>query len=325
MAALGLLLALASCTRSTPPSEEARMSPQPAEPVIRQCLGRFCLDVPASMARTSDSFEVQYVSMEEVLWKDPDDKARALAWTARLARIEALKARREIPTDPQGEIRARRELAPGFQGVMFHEDDNPELISWGGLLRSGPVDVWMQLDGDLDRESEWAARLVALSQAYRPRAANESWPVQGKDWFYLRHGLVALPMKFKEEAQSVFEGHPLNLKLAITTKTVSRVKQQSLMDRLSDSLALAGEQMQGSLVTQKYKSRKVAGLEGEELILRYTEGKKRQLYFLWTYAGQEKSGSHPKMSIELESNLDQDDAKVALWNQLLDSVRPAGL
>ncbi|WP_146209545.1 T6SS immunity protein Tli4 family protein [Vitiosangium sp. GDMCC 1.1324] len=301
------------------------MSSQLAEPVIRQCVGRFCLGVPASMARTSDTFALQYVSMKEVLWKEPDDKARELAWTARLARIEALKARRELPTDVQGEIRAQRELASGFRGVMFHEADNPALISWGGLLRRGPVDVWMQIDGDLDREDQWAARLVALSQAYRPMEPKEPWPVPGKDWFYLHHGLVALPMKFKEEAQSVFEGHPLNLKLAITTKTESRVNKKNLMQRLSDSLALASGEMQGSLVTQKYKSRKVAGLPGEELILRYTEGNDSELYCLWTYAGEENSGSHPKMTIEMESSLEQDDAKVALWNQLLDSVRPAGL
>jgi hypothetical protein len=276
------------------------------------------------MARTSDSFELQYVSMEEMLWKDSSDEARRQVWKLRLSRIESLKERREIPTDRQGEIRAQRQLGPSLQGVMFHEDDNPELISWGGLLSSGPVDVWMQIDGDLERESEWAARLVELSQAYRPLEAREALPAPGKDWFYLRHGLVALPMKSREQAQSRFEGHPLGLKLAVTTKTVSQVKKQSLMERLSDSVALAGEELQGSLVTQKYKSRTVAGLEGEELILRYTEGKKHQLYCLWTYPGQDKPVRRPKISIELESTLDQDDAKVAIWNQVLDSVRTAG-
>ncbi|MFY0523097.1 T6SS immunity protein Tli4 family protein [Archangium gephyra] len=277
------------------------------------------------MARKAGSFSLQYVSMEEVFWMEPDAEPRQHVWKERLARIQALEQQRMIPTDVRGEIRGQRELGPGLRGVLFHEDNNPELISWGGLLRSGPVDVWMQIDGDLDREGEWAARLAEVAQAYRPLEAQEKWPVPGKDWFYLNQGRVSLPMKFKEEAQARFEGHPLGLKLAITTKTVSKVKKQGLMDRLSDSLALAGEGMTGSLVTQKYKSRKVAGLEGEELILRYTKGKKRQLYCLWTYAGEAKSGSHPKMSIEMESNLDQDDAKVAVWNQVLDSLRPAGL
>jgi hypothetical protein len=324
-AALGvLLLALASCSRSTPSSEEPRMSPQPAEPVTRHCLGRFCLDVPASMARTADSFQHQYVSLEETLWQDPADDARRGALKKRLARIESLKERREIPTDTQGEIRAQRQLGPTLQGVMFHEDDNPELISWGGLLSSGPVDVWMQIDGDLEREGEWSARLVEVSQAYRPLEPKEALPVPGKDWFYLRHGLVALPLKSKEQVRTRFEGHPLKLKLAFTTKTVSQVKKQNMMERLSDSVALAGEELKGSLVTQKYKSRTVAGLEGEELILRFSEGKKQQLYCLWTYPGQETPVRRPKISIELESTLEQDDAKVAIWDQLLDSVRPVG-
>ncbi|TFZ01847.1 T6SS immunity protein Tli4 family protein [Ramlibacter humi] len=276
------------------------------------------------MARKASAFSLQYVSLEESFWKEPDAEARQRVWSERLARIEALRKRREIPSDLQGEIRARRELGPGLHGVLFHEDDNPKLVSWGALLRSGPVDVWMQIDGDLDRESEWAARLTGMAQAYRPAQPQERWPVAGKDWFYLNHGRVDLPMKFKEEARACFAGHPLGLELAITTKTLSQQqKRPSLMDRLSDSLALAGEGLRGSLVAQKYRSRTVAGLKGEELILRHAEGNSRQLYFLWTYAGMARSADHPKMSIEMESDLAQDDAKNAIWNEVLDSLRVA--
>ncbi|WP_420718305.1 T6SS immunity protein Tli4 family protein [Pyxidicoccus sp. MSG2] len=68
----------------------------------------------------------------------------------------------------------------------------------------------------------------------------------------------------------------------------------------------------------------MAGLPGEELILRTSEKKRQKLRFLWSYAGKEDSGTHPKFTIELETSLDQEDAKVAFWDAMLDSVRPVG-
>ncbi len=326
-AVLVLGLALAACSRGSASQEESKMSQEPSKDFVRQCIGRFCVDLPASLARVSDTFQVQYVELEERLWEKPDDEARKLVWETRLARIEALKAQRELPDDAQGTIREQRAFgAVGVRGVLFHRHDLPEVSTWGGLMARGPVDVWMQIDGDLDREPEWAKRMTAVAAAYRPRDAKEPLPMRGKDWFYLRHGVVALPMQEMEEAKTRFEGHPLGLKLKISTETVEEVQRQGLMEKLSSAMGMVGGARPPAQdqLTQRYRGRKVAGLAGEELILRTSEKQRQRLRFLWSFPGKEDSGTHPKFTIEMETGLDQEDAKLAFWDALLDSVRPAG-
>jgi hypothetical protein len=327
MAVLMVGLALAACSRGSTSQEDSKMSQEPSKQFVRQCVGRFCLDIPASMARVGDTFQFQYVEVEERLWEKPDDAARGHVWETRLARIEALKAQRELPDDAQGTLREQRTFPEvGVRGVLFHRFDQPEIGTWGGLMSRGPVDVWMQIDGDVDREQEWARRLTDVAAAYRPREAKEPLPARGKDWFYLRHGVIALPMKEMEEAQSRFEGHPLGLKLKVRTETVEEVQRQGLMEKLSNAMAMAGGSLAADedLVTQRYRARKVAGLAGEELIVRTSEKKRQRLRFLWSFPGKEDSASQPKFTLEMETSLDQEEAKLALWDALLDSVRPAG-
>lgn len=300
------------------------MSQTLAKDFVRQCFGRFCVDVPSSMERAGDVYQLQHVSLDETFWQKPDDEARGKVWEVRLSRIAALKDQRELPDDVQGTIREQRAFeAPPMQGVLFHRFDNPEIVSWGALLHRGPVDVWLQIDGDLDRQPDWAKRLTDVAGAYRMSSVQEQLPVAGKDWFYLRYGLVSLPMQYMEEAKVRFEGHPLGLKIELSTKTVNKVKKQSLMDSLSNAMGAFSGAFSGDedVVTQKYSARKVAGLSGEELILRTSENKK-SLQFLWSYPGEEKSGARPKFTIEMETSLDQEEAKLAFWDALLNSVRP---
>lgn len=303
------------------------MSQEPAKNFVRQCLGRFCVDVPQSLVRSGDAFQLQYLALEETFWEKPEDDARGRVWEAHLTRITALQTQRELPEHAQGTILEKRAFqSPPMQGVLFHQYDSAQMVTWGALLRRGPVDVWLQIDSDLERADDGVNRLTEVAGAWRPPEAQERLPVRGKDWFYLRHGLVTLPMKYMESAKARFEGHPLGLKIEISTKTVNKVRKQSLIDGLSGAMAAFSGSFSGDedVVTQKYSSRKVAGLKGEELILRTTDGDEQSLHFLWSYPGEEKSGSRPKFNIEMETSLDQEEAKLVFWNQLLDSVRPAG-
>ncbi|WP_147451147.1 T6SS immunity protein Tli4 family protein [Corallococcus llansteffanensis] len=300
------------------------MSQSPAKGHVRQCVGRFYLDVPDSMSRSADveTYQVQHISLKEALWKDPADEARSKVWESRLDGIRALTYQQATPEAPQGTILAQRAFSPEVRGVLYHRFDTPLISTWGALLHSGAVDVWMQIDGDLEREQDWATRLKEVSGSYRLPATGESLPHPGKDWFYLRHGMVALPTKYQEEARVRFEGTDLKVKVDVWTRTTTKVKKESLLERYSNTLAQAGEDSAGDIVTQKYQARTVAGLPGEELIIRYKEGKQAGLYFLWSFPGEEKSGARPRFNIEMDTGLEQEDAKVGLWNNLLGSVRP---
>ncbi len=303
------------------------MSQEPAKDFTRHCVGRFCLDVPDTLGRTGDGYQLQHLSVEETLWKDPDDKARNGVWEARLARIRALEAQRERPGHVHGTILEKRSFdSIAAQGVLFHRFAVPEISTWGALMRRGPVDVWLQIDGDSDRQQDWAARLMEVAGAYRLPEAREKLPARGKDWFYLREGMVALPMKYMEEAKVRFESAPLDLKIEFSTKTINKAKRRGLMDAFAGAMAAFGSALtaEENIVPQKVRSRKVAGLKGEEMILRMSDKHEQRLHCLWEYPGEVKSGSHPRMVIELDGDLEQEEALLALWEKLLDSVRPAG-
>ena len=57
------------------------------------------------------------------------------------------------------------------------------------------------------------------------------------------------------------------------------------------------------------------------MVLRDVEGK--SLYFAWNFAGVRSSGSHPRVTLKMETRDDQFDEKLALWDRVVDSLSPA--
>jgi hypothetical protein len=317
-----LSLALLSCSRGGPKKEEG-MSPEPAADMVRQCLGRFCLDVHKTMARSADTYEVQGVQIEELAWPAQVKNPWEQTFLARIARIEALKAEREDPGDPQGNIRERRTFKPNLlQGAYFYRYDNPELGTWGALLDAGTAGAWFQIDADSEHYEQAAQRLTEVANAYRLLEAGVARPTPGKNWFYLRQGVISLPFQLGEEAHARFEGHPLKVKLDVTLETVFEIEQKGLMERFASALEKSGGTLLGASIPVRSGKRQVAGLPGEEMILKSNERNRSNLHFLWTTPGKVSSGNHPKIVVEMESSADQTDEKMALWDILVNSIRP---
>lgn len=299
------------------------MSQQPAEGMARHCIGRFCLDVPASMARSADAYKVQGVSLEEVSWAPAAKEPWEQEWRRRLGAIEALESKREEPTDAQGAILELRMFKPGaLKGAYYCATELRELGTWGALLNAGSGGLWLQIDSDPEHKEEGAQRVGDLAAGYRVADPKVPLPVPGKDGFYLRQGSLALPFKLAEEAHARFSGHPLKLDLSVTIETTFAADRRGLMQRFASALEKSGASLSGAAIPVRNKKREVAGLSGEEMILKTSEGKRTLLAFLWRTPGEERSGKHPEVVIEMETGADNQDEKVALWDGILESMKP---
>ncbi len=304
-------------------SQKASMGPAHDQAVERQCVGRFCVDVPAEMRRGAQTYEMRRVRIQEFELAPPIEGAFTRTLGERLAKVEALKSKRRTPTDPRGTVLEKRVFKPGvLEGAVYQPYNNRLMVVVGALLDARPVGVWLEGGGDKKFTDAIAADVKDVGLAYHLRRKDGPWPAPGKDWFYLGRGAVTLPVQEQEKAEAGFEGHPLGVKFEVTTKTTAEPETKGLAQRLSEALGAAGPAYAGAGSRVKHRSREAGGLGGEEMILRDSEAKR--LYFMWDFPGDAGSGARPRVTLQMESRDERFDEKVALWDRLVDSLRTAG-
>jgi len=288
---------------------------------VKQCVGRFCLTVPAAMARSADTFSVQGVTLEEVAWepgaKDPWERE----WLRRLQAIEALKERREIPTLAYGTIIEQRMLKPGvLKGVLYNASASAARMTLGAILDAGTGGLWLQINTGAAKKEEAASRISEIAAAYRVAEPDVPAP---KGAYHLVRGYLAAPFKLAEEAHARFAGGD-GWDLSISYETTFEPRTDGLMERFTSALEKSGATVMGGGVKPiRNGKRTVAGLKGEEMVLHTSENGKGGLSFLWTTPGETGSGKHPEIGIELSSPDDRKDERLKLWDALLDEVKPA--
>jgi hypothetical protein len=290
--------------------------------LVEQCVGRFCLRLPSAMKRTSDAEEVQGVTLEEMAWdksaKDPWEHE----WLARLKKIEAMKSRREIPTAAYGEIVEQLMLKPGkLKAAFYCPSASRKRTALGAIYNAGHAGLWLEILTGESKKDEAAKRISEISAAYRP---DEPGAARPKGAFHLPRGAVAAPFKLAEEAEVHFKGGPLDLELVFALETVFERDDQGLMSRFAEMMENSGVVAAGAgLRPLRSRARKMAGLDGEEIILLGSQDGDGSLYFQWKTPGEEKSGKHPRINVIMRGSDGQKDEKIAFWDATLDSAKPA--
>ena len=78
------------------------------------------------------------------------------------------------------------------------------------------------------------------------------------------------------------------------------------------------------LKVEKIRTQKrlVAGLKGEEIIVRGTDEKKEEteINFVWEFLGEKNSAHHPWIKIDMNTEDGLIEEKIAVWDAILDSV-----
>lgn len=298
------------------------------EETITYGAGRFVIDIPASM-QFSGIYSLQGREIKETLLaEDESDQHTLTEWQSHLQRIYQTKP-------PRGRDNALID-AVEITGIgqwckaslYYHDPEDFEFGSFDLLCHQGTTCVWIKA---------WDKKLAAkdivyeistdLARAYRPPTEGEERVavLPDKDAFYLRCGAIDLPFEYEEGVDIVFRGHPLDsgLSLEIETNVVQEVYSAGLLERFA--AAIATNYAPGVKVEKvRAGKRTVAGLKGEELIVRGTEDGKTAFNFQWDYPGRENDSHHPRLGLMMDSKDGRLEEKLALWDAVLNSLRPAG-
>ena len=320
--AVAALLLFAACT-SEPRKEERMAAEVLGADAVKHCVGRFCLTVPAVMARSADTFVVQGVTLEEVAWDTSAKDPWEAEWLKRLQHIEGLKSRRESPAEAFGTILEQRMFTPGsLKGVLYCPTETTTLGMFGAIYNAGDGGLWLQVKTSVKNKDAAGAQLAEIAPAYHLADPAAAAPPRGA--FHLVRGHLAAPFKLAEEARARFHGGPDKLDLTFSYETTFEPRTEGLMARFASALEKSAATLFGGGARPiRSGKRKVAGLQGEELVLHTSENGKEGLAFTWTTPGEAKSGKHPEISIELTAPADRREERLQLWDALLDEIKPA--
>jgi hypothetical protein len=214
-----------------------------------------------------------------------------------------------------GQILEQWTVSPGaMKGVRFH-DSFPEDVSVGVLVRSKAMALWVNATDVEAYQDKTRAMALKIAQAYRPLDSGGSM----QDWFFLAQGAIALPFEDRERAEASFGKYP-GFEFEIEMET-TREPKPGLVERFMTALANLGARMVQPVSMAKQGSRVVAGLKGDEVLLRDAEN--RKLSFTWLYPGTPNSGAEPEISLSMDADESKRAEAQALWDQLLNSMQHA--
>lgn len=318
---LGLAAALAAgwggCRT---PAMEARMDEAVFGKMERVYVGRFSLEVPAGARRYGEHDEVRDLELTEVALAEPLDKAFGVAWARKLAEIAEIRAKRLEPEWIDGEVHSRHELEPGrFVAVLYHTDNVKIAVQYDALRQVGAAGLWLMRPGDTEDIRPTLDTIAVVGRAYQPRPAGAP-PAKG-DVFHLPHGAVVLPFHEQEKAKAVFKGGPLDVEIDLATESTPEPEGGGLMARFGQAVAKAGAAFAAGASPVRNRGRTVAGMKGEEFVMRDSEGGK--LYFMWEFRGEANSGARPEIQLQMITKDERQKEKMAYWDALVDSLRPA--
>ena len=278
-------------------------------------MGRFAIDLPTEFQLEIQSQKIRYAEVSDFKWKERDRaKEREALWAKKIGEIKKLKL-------PKGKDRIIIEevnipnLGKWAKGILYYGNYvSPRTLYWTVLLDCGDTGIWLQIDGI--KKDQMSNHFIMLLSRYQYGFDNLT-----KDSFCLNHGRIELPYLEQEEIYARFAG-PMDMKLRIEMNETQKVEEAGVLDRLVASLAM---NFAPNVDVDKIRtgSRTVAGLPGQEIIIRGTVNDVSELFFAWDSPGKEDSGEYPEIKIGLECPDGSLDEKTKIWDDLLDSFRPA--
>jgi hypothetical protein len=278
-------------------------------------VGRFALLVPAAMRRVGrESMLRTSVYLREVEWTHPGHCEEE--WNGWLQRL----SERRPPPGVKAVIVEQREIAPGCRAVLAHESEfDRDIRTWFALQNEGTHGVWLECAQEPHAPHRALFKLATVARSYLTLdVQNRLLP---QEWFYLERGAVALPPLGEEEFIVQFDGYPLDVRLELCSKvTAAPDPEGGLMARLERAKAL-GFQDDMKVEILRAGSRRVAGLDGEELIFQVESEHDKHVSWGWWCPGRPGNARAPRVELTLHSTHHEQEAKTSLWDATLDSMR----
>ena len=282
------------------------------------------------MEQTIHLSKLRSVEIKEVVWPNEisHEDARAIEWNSFLAKTKEL-------TPPKGTDRVfiRKYDFPDegkcIKGLFYHErNDDVDEGTWTLLLDANKVGVWLKSNSVIVEKENVSHKVVrnfeTIVKSYQQLDLNSLAGPQPDNRFYLQHGVVNLPCFVDEQTIARFERHDPDLSLLIEMEMDIRheIETMGLIKKTHGLLAAALVTPGGSVSEVRLRKREVAGMHGEEAVLKVREGNDTDLVFTWEYNGKDDSGEYPTTRINMESPDGNLNAKLKIWDDILDSMKP---
>ncbi len=300
------------------------------EQTITHGVGRFVIDIPVSMQYRGGSYKMRNRQINEIIWPDNEaEKTAQSTWEKHLEEIKNLEPPTKI-NNALIETKNIEGIGKWCKAVYYYGyHKRPKRGYLDIMLNSGITGVWITSYGKITGKDFMYEKSSDLAKAYRPptHRLGKASVLKNVDSFYLQYGAIDLPFEYKESVDIGFKGHKLDkyLEFGIETDVVDKVEKVGLMKRMTAIIAL---KMVPGFKMEKIRSnkREIAGLSGEEIIMRGTDTDDNEttINFVWEFLGKENSSHQPWIKIDMETEDGQIDEKLALWDSILDSLRPAG-
>jgi hypothetical protein len=294
-------------------SHEARV--QPSHTLQEYRVGRLSLSLPATARRAWQEHRLlSAVHFREVEWTSSNGYKEA--WNGWFQKL----AERRLPQGARESIVEQRELTPRCQGVLAQDsEEDANLKTWFALLDAGTHGVWLECTQDPQDPEQALSRLETVARSYHPLSPGAHRPTTG--WFYLERGALTLPPVGDEQVLVQFEDVPLDLRLELSCRpAIEDDPDGGLMIRLQRALAL-GLQGEREVTLLRTGARKVAGFDGEELIIQVEEAGNERLTWGWWCAGRAGDPCAPCIELTMHSTGREREAKLRLWEEALESMR----
>jgi len=290
-------------------------------------IGRFSLAVPAEMKLDERTSKVRHVEIEELLWSGgaKHEQTRTGQWDKLIAEIKKYE-----PPRGSDKVILRIQDFPcerkWAKGVFYHKKgDAADEATWTVLLDEGVVGVLIKGRSVLiEKENKSHLMSNNIENLCNSYHKTDSVSIPNDNGFHLQHGIIALPYSWQEASHACFENHSSNFVLTIDMEMDSRHYRETmgLIEKTKGMLATAALQTTGSMSKIRLDKREVAGMKGEESILRITEHGEKTLLFNWEFNGKEDLGEYPTTHIEMEAPDGNLDEKIKIWDAVLDSMKP---
>jgi hypothetical protein len=216
-----------------------------------------------------------------------------------------------------------------IKGMFFHDKNyGSDEGVWTLLMDAGQIGVWLKGDPTMVEDENVSHKMVRnlenIAKSYQALDLKKLNGQQPDNRFYLQHGIINLPYSAHEESIVRLEGHPHITKLLIEMEMDfnHEIETTSLIKGTKAMLAAALVTPGGSISKVRLGKREVAGMPGEEAVLKIREGNETELVFTWEYNGKDDSGEYPTTRINMESPDGNLDEKLKIWDAVLDSMKP---
>lgn len=282
-------------------------------------IGRFTYAVPAGTQASLQLAELEGVAISPM---EPDgDSTPAQRWAAHVAEIVAGHDAAPSPGAPSI-VLEQRTIAPGVPLVLLRPNSaTPQSRTAEAMIDRGPASLWLRRVYRPGQETQVASTMETLARAYRRLDAGpgEPAPTQG---FFVPGAVFARPPVVGEVSGAVLR-YPTEAALdAVVVRTGRNPRLDEERELIAAWRARAADpalrEPDTEVTLVRLGPRTVAGLDGEEALVRLTQdGGAAVLALEWEYHGGGAQPLRPFVRLAATANFADKVRAVAEWNQLL--------